>query len=206
MNERTEVRGVRGCLPRGWPDACREPVAVWYRLAQEARAMLNVVANLREKKPARRGDWHMVVYRIWHGVDGGDSWLDALNQPANATSARAYIGDSVNRWLAYGAVQPSLAWSTKKHPTITFDGYGLVGVLALQLLAVVSGTGWDICSNCGRSFDPGLRRRNPYRRRYCDECRADGAPARDASQAFRRRQEERGSTTKRPKKRVAANK
>jgi hypothetical protein len=162
---------------------------------------LNKLTGPREKKPARRGDWQMVVYRVWYGVDGGHPWLDDLNQPANAMSARAYIDDSVNRWLAYGAVQPRLAWSTKKHPTITFEGYGLFRALAVQLLAVVSGTGWDICSGCRRIFDPGLRRRNPYRRRYCDECRAAGVQFRDASREWRRRQKSGTITSKSSKKR-----
>jgi hypothetical protein len=187
MNELTEVRGVRGCEPRGWPNACLEPVAAWYRLAREAHSILNVVAKLREKKPSQRGDWQMVVSRIWHGMDGGHPWLDALNQPENTISARGFIENSVNRWLGYGAVQPILVWSTKKHPTITFDGYGLFGALALQLLGVVSGGGWDICSACGRMFDPSPRRRNPNRRHYCNECRASGTPQRDAMRDLRKR-------------------
>jgi hypothetical protein len=169
-------------------------VAAWYRLAQEARAILNVVANVREKKPARHGDWQMVVSGIWYGQDGGHPWLDPLNQPANAVSAKAYLEDSVNRWLAYGAVQPILAWSTKEPPMITFDGYGLFGALALQLLAVVSGTGWDICSVCGRIFDPGSRRRNPNRRHYCDECRERKIPQRDAMRDLRDRRQAKGTS------------
>jgi hypothetical protein len=197
MNGTTDVRG---CRPRGWPD-CREPLAAWHRLAREASSILNVVASLQEKRPARRGDWQMVVARIYHGADGGDPWLDELNQPENAPAAQEYIEESVNRWLAYGGVQPSLAWPSKRPPTITFDSFGLFGALALQLLGVVTGTGWDVCSNCGGSFDPGLRRRNPNQRRYCDACRADGAQYRYASWAYRRRQEEQSSTTKSAKKR-----
>ena len=138
------------------------------------------------------------VSRVWYGVDGGHPWLDTLNQPENAISAKGFIENSVNRWLGYGAVKPILAWSTKKHPTITFDGYGLFGALSLQLLTVVCGGGWDICSACERIFDPGPRRRKPNQRHYCDECRASGKPQRDANRDLRKRRQ--GIHTKRRSK------
>ena len=184
-----EPTAVRGCDPHGWPDACWESVGAWYVRAREARAMLNVAAALRRGQPARIGDWHAVVYRVWYGDDRGDPSLDALNQPANATHAQAFLEDSINRWLAWGAVQPVLSWSTKKYPTIVFDGYGLFGALAVQLLAVVCGTGWAVCSACGKVYNPGSRRPNPNRRNYCPDCRASGTPQRDAMRDLRKRRQ-----------------
>jgi hypothetical protein len=195
LNGPTEVRGVRGCLPQGWPDACWEPVGAWYVLARQARAMLNVAAALHRGVPARRGDWHTIVYRTWYGDDQGDPWLDSLNQPTHATHAQAFLEDSINRWLAWGAVQPILSWSARKYPTIVFDGYGLFGALAVQLLAVVCTTGWAICSACGGIYDPGPRRPNPNRRNYCPDCRASGTPQRDAMRDLRKRRQ--GIRTKR---------
>jgi hypothetical protein len=180
--------GITWCTPRGWPDACWEPVGAWHVLARQARAMLNVAAALHAGKRARRGDWQIVVYRTWHGHDGGDPCLDVLNQPRHAASAKAFLEDSVKRWLAYGAVQPVLAWSRKQHPTIEFEGHRLFGALAIQLLAAVSQTGWAVCSGCGEVYDPGPRRPNPNRRNYCPDCRERKVSTRDAMRDYRRRQ------------------
>jgi hypothetical protein len=150
--------------------------------------MIHVAAALHTQKPAKRGDWHMLVHCTWLGSDGGDPALDDLNQPRHAASARAFLEDSVKRWVAWGAVQPVLAWSVKRSPTIEFEGCGLFGALAAQLLAAVSGTGWAVCSACGEMYDPGPRRPNPNRRNYCPDRRESGAPHRDASRDSRRRQ------------------
>jgi hypothetical protein len=176
------------CAPLGWPEACWEPIGAWYVLAQQARAMLNVAAACHRGMPARRGDWHTVVYGTWHGNDVGDPSLDVLNKPQHATSARAFLEDSVNRWLAWGAVQPKLDWSAKKDPMIAFDGFGLFGALAAQLLAMVSRTGWAVCSGCAQSYGP-KRTPNPKRRNYCPDCRARRVPHRDTMRDLRRRKE-----------------
>jgi hypothetical protein len=176
----------RWCAPRGWPDECWEPLGAWYMLAREARAMINVAAALHTQEPARRGDWHMLVYRTWCGPEGGDPALDMLNQPKHAVGARAWLEDSVNRWVAWGAVQPRLAWSVRKSPTIDFDGCGFFGALAAQLMAIVAKTGWAICSNCKNSYNPRRRPRSDQER-YCDECRPR-ASSWNSSQAYRERE------------------
>ncbi|MGH8072261.1 MAG: hypothetical protein ACRERE_44925 [Candidatus Entotheonellia bacterium] len=174
------------CRPRGWPDACWESVGAWYVLARQARALLHVAAALHNGTPARRGDWQMVVYRTWHGDGGGDPWLDKLNQPRHAASARAFVEESMQRWLAWGAVQPVLAWSAKKDPTIEFEGVGLFGALAVQLLAAVIREGWAVCAGCNNQYAP-ERRPNAKRRNYCPDCRTSGVSHRDAMRDFRRR-------------------
>jgi hypothetical protein len=179
------------CTPRGWPDECWEPLGAWYMLAREARAMLNVAAALHTQQPAKRGDWHMLVYRTWCGPEGGDPTLDMLNQPRYAAGARAWVEDSVNRWVAWAAVQPRLIWSGRSSPTIDFEGCGLFGALAAQILAAVNTGGWMFCSGCGKSYDPGPRRPNPKRRSYCPACREHGVPHRDAMRDLRRRQDPR---------------
>jgi hypothetical protein len=179
------------CAPLGWPDECWEPLGAWYMLVLEARAMLNVAAALHTQQPARRGDWHMLVHRTWCGPEGGDPALDMLNQPRHAVSARAWLEDSVDRWCAWGAVQPRLTWAVRRSPTIDFEGCGLFGALAAQMLAAVSGTGWALCSGCSERYDPGRRRPNPDRRNYCPDCRENGVPHRDAQRDLRRRRRQR---------------
>ena len=101
---------LKPCAPRGWPDECWEPLGAWYRLALEARAMINVAAALYNPKPAkrgeRRGDWQMLVHRIWLGPKGGNPALDDLDQPRHTVSAREHLQASIQRWIAWGAVQP----------------------------------------------------------------------------------------------------
>lgn len=176
------------CAPLGSPDECWEPLGSWYTLAREARAMLNVAAALHNQKLAKRGDWHMLVYRVWPGPDRGDPALDIFNQPRYAAGARACLADSVNRWLAWGAVQPRLTWSGRGSPTIDFEGSGLFGALAVQILAAVNRRGWAFCSECSNSYNPG-RRPNPNRKNYCPDCREKGVPSRNSSSASRRRQD-----------------
>jgi hypothetical protein len=164
---------LKPCAPRGWPDECWEPLDAWYTLAHEACAMIHVAAALYTEKSAKRGYWHMLVYRRWCGAEGGEPSLDMLNQPRHAVSARAFLEDSVCQWLAWGAVQPRFVWPANKDPMIEFDGYGLFGALAAQLLGTLSRRGWAVCTECRHSYDP-VRRPNRNRRNFCPECGAKG--------------------------------
>ena len=88
------------CGPIRSPDAYCESLGLWYRLAGQAQAMLNVAAALLNEKPARHGDWATVVHRRWLGNDARHpslEWLDALNKPRHAASARLFVEDSVRR-------------------------------------------------------------------------------------------------------------
>jgi hypothetical protein len=178
---------VTYCHPCGGPDEYWEGLGAWYLLAREARAMLHVAAALHNGRPARHGDWHMLVNRTWLGPEGGHPALDELNEPRHGAGARAFLEDSMKRWLSWGAVQPVLVWPANRDPTVEWEGFGLFGALAAQLLAAVSRKGWALCSSCGEIYDP-PRQPNPNRRNFCEDCQATPMSGRLRTQDWRRRQ------------------
>jgi len=156
-----------------------EPLDVWRKYAEIARAMLAIAGDLYRDRPGEVNDWRVVL-----GLGNDDeppTW--ALESPWHG---RFFLRSVVNSWLDLARVRPTLWW-TEKITTVTLGNRVLFDALAIQLLHVIGRRrGLAICSSCGRFYTP-PRRPAANRRRYCDECRPRAA-VRDASADYRDRQ------------------
>ena len=181
--------------PTGW-----EPLSTWRRYAREARATLDIAANIHQGKPVLDED-------IWRAA--GIDFPRELEDESDSTLCRRQAFDisvNVNGWLEMAHVRPLLSWGSIGPATVMLgttiwwfhrdmqrrwlpssphmQGTSLFGALAAQLLMTVSRTaGLALCSACGTLYTP-KRRPNPNRRRYCPACGIKAA-WRDA-QAMRR--------------------
>lgn len=152
-----------------------EPLAVWRVWASMGRAVVRVASQHRLGSNGDAADWSFLVPEDQvHTVVGGS--LDV---------AKARLATVVEIWLRIGAVQPKV--DLLRPPHLFVSGVDLFGAIALQLAMVVtSSTGVSFCSGCGSAYSP-THQPAARRRHYCDGCRDDGVPVRDASSAYRGR-------------------
>lgn len=206
---------VEWCESLGWPkDARWEPLEAWRHFAGQARALLNIVAQLRAGKPARYEDWNAVAQgaRTYHGrVAGIEAELrevtigreyawDGSNLPPRKRRIReerikrdkplngewARVTGLVNDWMDLGNIRPRLYTEDGRVAVRLGGGETLFGALAVQLALAISRTdGLAICSACGAPYLP-VRRPSLNRRHYCPDCSKWGA-WRDAARDYRRR-------------------
>lgn len=100
-------------------------------------------------------------------------------------------------WL--GDVGPRLVWRSGGMAFELASRSGLFGALAAQAAFFAAGSeGLAVCSSCGTAYPP---RRRPVLglRSYCEACRNDGAPLRDAQRDKRKREQEKRSRARRAK-------
>jgi hypothetical protein len=150
----------------------REPVAQWQAWATVFRLVVTLVAAVRNNEIGRPDYWRLLLNR--------DS-----APPASLDEATRLLTDQLQKFLYVGLVLPKVDLA---RPRITFQGPGLFGALAAQLLLVAAGTralAW--CTECRLPYVPD-RRPAPERRTYCPDCCKRGFPQRDASTAYRRKQ------------------
>lgn len=211
-----ELPSRGGCAPLGWKDPLKsdryieqelwEPLAAWSRVSRRTRALLNIAAKLRSGTRGALEDWHLLL----GGSEMFESWarharpfatwdrIDDRLYGSRLGYERRELTRIVNDWLEIADVRPRLSW-TSKGTGLPIEVRGMFGALAMQLVLTIARTSAiAICSGCGRSFLP---KRKPVegRRRYCDECREQGIPVRDAMADRRRREKEAagGKTRKR---------
>jgi hypothetical protein len=99
---------------------------------------------------------------------------------------RAILCIAISDWLRWGDVRPILTSDREGEQSMDFNVGGLFGALARQVqLAVGKRDALAICSECRQTYTP-TRRPNPHRRNYCEVCRADGVPQRDAARDWRK--------------------
>jgi hypothetical protein len=149
---------------------------------------LRVSDELRHGRVGRPRD----VAIVCHPSPTADTWPDTAGlQPAwlrrsdNAPPAptlrnhRQLVEVFTERWVNAGHVRPRLRWTAKAH-TVELAGGGLMGALAVHLLAAVHGTtSLAVCSGCSDLYFP-TRTPRDTQRHFCGRCRADGEPMRHA--------------------------
>jgi hypothetical protein len=145
-----------------------EPIEPWRHLARQARALLNIAARLHEGELGKAADWRVVYERSRGGGPFGKRYRGSL------VVERIVLADCVNELLLLGNVRPALSWGPgKSHSSkaeVSLRGWGLFGVLAVQLLMAVSRTaGLATCSYCGESYSP-TRRPRAGCLNYCPGC------------------------------------
>ncbi len=165
----------------GWQFS--EPLSAWQSYARQARALLNIAARLHDGNPGERKDWK-VLYEGFGVVPSARPRGIAL-----VLWERARLALFVSIWLELGNVRPVLTWWDEAAWVLAgpgLPGFGLFPALAVQLSLAVSATrGFATCSACGVWYPTG-RQPAAGRRRYCDKCRADKVPMREARRAYNR--------------------
>jgi hypothetical protein len=146
-----------------------EPVIQWLAWATVFRAVVSLVAKLRDKETGLHSDWAVL--------------RPGSPPPTSLDDAGRLLDAEVQKILYVGLVVPIVDVA---RPRITIRGLGLYGMLAVQLLLLIAGTKTlPYCTACRLPYSP-TRRPARGRRNYCPTCRANGEPERDASADWRR--------------------
>jgi len=156
------------CGPRRDGESFWEKIADWRQFSREARAILNIAADLHLGKRATGDDWLVV----------------GCGARPNADAERVVLSFSVNRWLGLANVRLLFTWESE--PVVHIGGPGLFGMLALQLASAIARNGLVLCSGCSGRYEA-TRKPQSGRRSYCPECRKRGVPTRDAQRARQKR-------------------
>lgn len=177
------------------PDCYRtpfEPLGRWRHFARQIRAILNITSDLRLGKLGATADWATVYEEAPDLGQGAAPWWNrktATGEP-DLVADRMGVTDVVNEYLCLGGVRPRLWWWTSETSTITLDGAGVFGTLAVQLaFAVGTSSGVAICTACGHPYflEPRERRPSRGKRNYCQQCRTAGEAKKDAGRQYWRR-------------------
>jgi hypothetical protein len=155
-----------------------EPLAAWWRYADQLRALINtVVALVREDRPAP-DDWKIVADAIrtgWHGSDRGAMlYRDLLRQSyLGFDQYRRCVAFLLDGWLDHAGVRPRIEWRAGE-PRVTLSLGGpslLAGILAVQLAAVITSplNMWH-CDGCGDLYREVSHRPAAGRLHFCPEC------------------------------------
>jgi hypothetical protein len=178
-----------------WRLEGREPLAAWRCWSHHAGALWRVADELRHGRVGRPRD----VAILCHPSPTADTWPDAaglqpgwLRRPDYAPPAptlrnhRELVEVFTERWIDAGHVRPTLRWTATAR-MIELAGRGLMGALAVSLLAAVHGTtNLAFCSGCSALYLPPRTPRDTQRH-FCGRCRADGEPLRHAKRDSRAR-------------------
>jgi len=178
-----------------WRGKGREPVAAWRCWSQHAGALLRVSDALRQGQVGRPHD----ITVLCHPSPTADTWPDVaglqprwFRQPDYAPPAstlrnhRELVEVFTERWVHAGHVRPTLRWTANAR-TVELAGRGLMGALAVNLLAAVHGTiSLAVCSGCSGLYLP-TRTPRETQRHFCERCRDDGEPLRHAKRDSRAR-------------------
>jgi hypothetical protein len=192
---------LRGCPPLGYPrperrfnPALWDPLESWDTYSGNARALINIAAALNQSRFGEVEDWHRLLSRtmplerwtrtvhvkLFASPGVPKVWGSRLN------AERFWISNLLNLWLEDGDVRWQCAWERPAF-MVTPGVQSLFGAIALQLmLAIGRVDALAVCSNCRVAYGP---RRKPVagRRSYCETCRRDKIPQRDATAAYRER-------------------
>jgi len=171
----------RGSKPGGRPDYWLwEPLASWRLYTRVARATLNIVAELRQRRHGRREDW-LVLFPF----PPLEASIPIDKNPWH------YISSVLEDWFASKPARLSFTLSDAGQLKVAVDHIagGLFEYLRLQLaFAVGRGAGLALCASCAQLYSP-TRRPNPNRLSYCPKC-GRGAAMRAASARYRERHKE----------------
>jgi len=139
--------------PRQCPPTGLEPLATWRFFSEQARALLNIAADLQRAKLGDKEDWAKLLSRG--------------TVPAHSLDAqRLCMQDAIEGWLKLGRIKPTIDDLTTG---LTWTGADLFGELAVQIaLAAKAMDGQVLCVACGKAYQP---QRRVIRRgfNYCKE-------------------------------------
>ncbi len=172
----------------------RQHVDTFRGLARIARALLNASASLLTEERPSQEDWRAVVTafcawgRIMYGQGPRHFGLKELIALEHPLDQQATIAAMLHAWMEAGGVLPSLVWRRAQGPKIELlaaDGAQLFAALGMLVMSAVSrSSGIELCSGCGKAFNPKSKARTGHRR-YCGQCRRAGVPSRDAARDYR---------------------
>ena len=179
------------CWPLGWEGDtppfvgfsgdCYEPIGPWLHFARQARAILNVAAQLYLHRCGSESDWQQIHKGDWQDFR---SWRD---NASGLSIERHLLTDIVNSWLIIAGVCVGLERSALKSNSLAqlvVDTDGIFGEIAYQLaLAVSQSRGLVCCSECATPYVPD-RLPNPGQDHYCKTC-GTLAARRAASKRYR---------------------
>ena len=178
-----------------WRRHGREPLAAWRCWSRHAGALLRVSEDLRHGRVGQPQDIEMLC----DPAPSADTWPDAaglqpwwLRRPDYTPPAptlrnhRELVEVFVERWVRGAHVRPVLRWTARARG-VELAGGGLMGALAVSLLAAVQGaTSLAVCSGCSNLYVPDRTPRET-KRHFCGRCRDDGEPLRQAKRDSRAR-------------------
>lgn len=179
------ILDFRGFYPYGFIGGkYREPLDVWRYLALQARTLLEIAARLHDGEKVPKELWR-AVFALTHRA----------SHPRTRGSVKhmwALVATIIDEWLILSNVRPGLMVAGER-VSVSFNGTGLVGYLAAQLLlAATRAEGFTFCSNCGTAYIP-RRRKSARRRNFCLDCHKDKAHLRLAQRDHRKRIRKPGS-------------
>jgi hypothetical protein len=162
----------RQCNPTG-----REALATWRFFSGQARALLNIAADLQLARLGNREDW-------------GKLLRDRVSPADSHEAHRSCLRDAVEAWLKLGRVKPTIDDLTTG---LTWTGADLFGEIAVQIaLAAKAMDGQVLCVACGKEYQP---KRLVIRRgfNYCPKirCQREAAAARAKRYRDRKKSPER---------------
>jgi len=123
----------------------REPIAEWISKKDKVVQCLNVMATLRNTDP------------------------NSKKQRLTRRYLQAVTMLDINEWLRDAGVRMELNWSGD-NPILVMKCDSILGVLGVQLLAVVTHTSLTICSGCGLPYLREKRLPQAGKRNFCPSC------------------------------------
>jgi hypothetical protein len=127
----------RQCIPLGI-----EPLATWRFFSAQARALLNVAANLEKRELGEKNDWAVLLRA-------------GVNPAPSLNAQRRCVRDALEGWLKLGRIKPTI---DDLSGGLTWTGADLFGELAVQIaLTVEKIEGRVLCIACGKPYAPKRR-------------------------------------------------
>lgn len=159
------------CHPTG-----SEPLDAWRRYARQARALLNIAADLHAARVGRAEDW-VAVFE--HYAPHAPRWQQSSDMD------RVMLEVVVREWVGLSNVRPAVRWHGDR-PRLTLGSGSLFGALTVQLmLAIGRSDGIAHCSACGQPYIP-AKRPSATLNHYCPDC-GRAAAVRLASRRYQER-------------------
>lgn len=191
--------GPLGICRHGWLEShaqCRsmwwEPVEAWGRYSAHIAAVLRVSERLQKDLPGSTSDWQAILavepeiepFIPDAGLDRAEAgqWEHLSEYGVHRFPDQFYdsavIGEKrcirsiLEEWRRRGDVGLRVYWGIDEPtPSVRLTAYGLVGILATQLLATVSAPLYQ-CAGCQNAFTPppGSRKPAKGRKAWCPDC------------------------------------
>jgi hypothetical protein len=171
----------------------------WWRLWQARfRLILNMAAHYRESTAPTADEFRQVLQiRPFLAGINADAFDPSRLSSAALIHGAAFLVSLYTATLVKACgIRPGLHPDFESPVALRFElafqdnssltsGISLIGALTVQLLASAAGSGFSVCSACGKPYVP-RRRPAAGRRQYCPSC-GRAAALRDAKAAYRAR-------------------
>ena len=201
-----------------------EPIAYWQAFSKFAFLTLRLATQLddiptRDEKPISVDDWEFFEHfldeppprsRAFEKVQklllntNPEASKVPFSTMASTDKLRTRFCVVLNKLQDIGDVKLELRWE-KSTPTLEFRVTGLVSVIASQLLMAASQReNFVLCKECLAAFRPWQQPLTGYVDLYCEDCRDEGAPQRNATRRYRTTQKYRDTLQRGKSKKIAA--